>query len=55
MNAEKQYETALERVYELMQMDVQGNSSESEEIEGLSLLIEQYENEHYPIAPFQID
>jgi HTH-type transcriptional regulator/antitoxin HigA len=48
---EQQYEDSLERVYALMQGDVSPGSSESDELEVLSILIKEYENAHYPIAP----
>jgi HTH-type transcriptional regulator/antitoxin HigA len=44
-----QYETALERVYALMQKNLKPNSKESDELEILSILIKEYENEHYPV------
>jgi HTH-type transcriptional regulator/antitoxin HigA len=48
---EQQYEASLERVYALMQEDLAPGSSESDELEVLSILVKTYENEHYPIAP----
>ena len=47
----KQYEEYLERAYTLMQKDIKPNSSESDELEVLSILIQQYEKENYPIEP----
>lgn len=44
-----QYETALERVYALMQKNLKPNSKESDELEILSILIKEYENEHYQV------
>ncbi len=41
----------LSRVYELMQKDIEPNSLESDELEVLSILIEKYEKEHFPIEP----
>jgi HTH-type transcriptional regulator / antitoxin HigA len=49
IKTEAQYETALERVYDLMQLDLKEGSKEFEEAELLSILIEQYEEIHYPI------
>lgn len=46
---EKQYEDVLTRVYMLMQKDIQPDSEESDELEVLSILVKEYENEHYPI------
>jgi HTH-type transcriptional regulator/antitoxin HigA len=56
IKTEEQYEIALARVYELMQKDLKENSVESDELEVLSILIKEYENEHYPIpAPNPLD
>lgn len=44
-----QYESALERVYALMQKNLKPDSKESDELEILSILIKEYENEHYPV------
>lgn len=49
IKTEEQYETALERVYNLMQLDLKEGSLELREAELLSILIEQYEEIHYPI------
>jgi HTH-type transcriptional regulator/antitoxin HigA len=46
-----QHETYLSRAYELMQLDLKPNSCESDELELLSILIEAYEKENYPIEP----
>lgn len=46
---EKQYEDVLTRVYMLMQKDIQPDSEDSDELEVLSILVKEYENEHYPI------
>jgi HTH-type transcriptional regulator/antitoxin HigA len=45
----RQYEDALARAYELMQKNIKPNSKESDELEVLSILIKEYENEHYPV------
>ncbi len=47
---EHEYEGALERIYNLMQMDLADDSPESDELEVLALFVEDYENKHYPIA-----
>jgi HTH-type transcriptional regulator/antitoxin HigA len=47
----KEHEDYLARAYELMQMDLEPNSKESDELEVISILIEAYEKEHYPIDP----
>src|SRR5580704_13947715 len=44
-----QYNQALARVYELMQTEVKENSAESDELEVLSILVKEYENEHFPM------
>lgn len=46
-----QYDKYLERAYQLMQEDLQPNSKSSDELELLSILIEKYESDHYPIDP----
>ena len=45
----KEHESYLARAYELMQLDLELNSNESDELEVLSIIIEAYEKEHYPI------
>jgi HTH-type transcriptional regulator/antitoxin HigA len=45
----KQYEEALARTFSLMQKDLLADSKESDELEVLSILIKEYENEHYPV------
>jgi HTH-type transcriptional regulator / antitoxin HigA len=45
------YEDALERIYNLMQLDLVKDSPEGDELEVLSLLVHAYEEEHYPILP----
>ena len=53
---EHDYERALARVYSLMQSELIPDSDESDELEVLSLLVEHYENEHYPVSiPNPID
>lgn len=46
-----QLEEYLARAYDLMQQDLKPNSKESDELEVLSMLIEEYEYKHYPIDP----
>ena len=46
-----QHENYLARAYELMQLDLEPNSPESDELELISILIEAYEKENYPIEP----
>lgn len=51
IKTEEEYETALERLYDLMQLDLKEGSLSLNEAELLGVLIEQYEKIHYPIAP----
>jgi len=51
IRSKQQLQTYLERAYLLMQMDLKPRSKESDELEVLSMLIEQYEKEKYPIEP----
>ncbi len=47
----KQHKEYLTRAYELMQKDIKPNTNESDELEVISILIEQYEKDKHPIAP----
>jgi len=47
----KEHEEYLAKAYELMQMELEPNSKESDELEVISILIEAYEKEHFPIEP----
>jgi HTH-type transcriptional regulator/antitoxin HigA len=49
IKTEDQCDAALARVYELMQTEIKENSAESDELEVLSILVKEYENEHYPM------
>ena len=51
IRTEKQYESGLERAYKLMQKNLRAGSAESDELEILSMLIERYEAERYPMTP----
>lgn len=44
-----QYEDALARAYELMQKALEPGSDDSDELEVISILIKEYENEYFPI------
>src|ERR1700753_1477569 len=44
-----QYEEALARVYELMQKNLKPESKDSDELEVLSILVKDYELDHYPV------
>jgi len=45
----RQYEDALVRVYDLMQKNIKAESKDSDELEILSILIKEYELQHYPV------
>ncbi|HZK76574.1 MAG TPA: transcriptional regulator [Candidatus Kapabacteria bacterium] len=51
IRTERQHESALAKAYGLMQKPLRAGSKESDELEVLSMLIERYEEVHYPIAP----
>lgn len=44
-----QYDDALSRIYDLMQKDLKPESKESDELEVLSILVKEYELDHYPV------
>lgn len=46
-----EHEQYLERAYELMQQDLVEGSDEFHELELLGILIEAYEEKHYPVEP----
>src|ERR1700722_659762 len=48
---ESDSDKALGRAYRIIQLELKPRSKESDELEVLSMLIEHYEAEHYPIAP----
>ena len=48
---ESDYDNALARAYRLMQSELKPRSKESDELEVLTMIIERYEAEQYPIAP----
>lgn len=47
----KQHKEYLSKAYKLMQLNLKPNSNKSDELELLSILIEQYEKENFPIEP----
>ena len=52
LKTEQEYNEACKRTYSLMnssETPIEPNSPEGEEIELLSLLVEKYEQEHYPV------
>jgi HTH-type transcriptional regulator/antitoxin HigA len=50
LKSEADYEAALARVESLIGLDPAEGTTEAEELELLSLLVEKYEDEHYPVA-----
>jgi HTH-type transcriptional regulator / antitoxin HigA len=44
-----QYETALKRIYVLMQKDLKENSKLADELEVLTLIVKDYEMQHFPV------
>lgn len=44
------HESALNRLMSLMDLDPQQGSAEFDEMDVLALLIEKYEDEHFPIS-----
>ena len=51
IKTEQEYELALEGAYTLMQKDITLNSKDADELDLITLLIEHYEEAHYPILP----
>lgn len=51
IKTKKEYETALQHIYGLMQKDLKEGSKFSDELEVLSILVEAYEKKHFPIPP----
>jgi HTH-type transcriptional regulator/antitoxin HigA len=49
IKTEEQYEQALTRVYDLMQMEINPDTLESDELEILSMLVKEYETDNYPM------
>lgn len=49
IKSNKQYEAALARTYTLLQKNIRPDSKQSDELEILSILIKEYESEHYPV------
>lgn len=50
IKTEEDYKNTLERIYVLMQLDLEDNSPELNELETISALVENYENKHYPYS-----
>ena len=49
IKSKEEHSIYLSRAYELMQFDLSPNSKESDEFEVISILIEAYEKENFPI------
>ena len=47
----KQHESALQRIYDLMQKGVKAGSNDGDELEVLSILVEKYADENIKIDP----
>lgn len=59
IKTEKEYNQAVSRIYELIHSDpiaIEAGTDKGDELELLSILVEQYENEHFPVeAPDPIE
>ena len=51
VKTKKDYKAALQRCYLLMQKDILPKSVDADELEVLSILVENYERTHYPVPP----
>lgn len=49
IKTEEQYREYLKRIYALMQKELKEKSKESDELETLSILVKDYENEVFPM------
>ncbi len=49
IRTKKEYKAAIERIYKLMQKDLSVNSDEYNELDVLSILVENYEEKNFPI------
>lgn len=50
IRTKKSYKNALNRIYELMQKDLKTGSEEYDELELLSILVDDYEKKNFPIG-----
>lgn len=56
IKSETEYDEAIQRIHQLMQLDLAEDSPESDELDALALFVEDYERKHYPIeAPTPIE
>lgn len=51
IKTEEEYQAALKRIAELMDVELADGTSEADELELLALLVDRYEEEHFPIGP----
>jgi HTH-type transcriptional regulator/antitoxin HigA len=51
VKTKKDYEAALQRCYSLMQKNIKANTQQADELGILSILVENYEQKHYPVPP----
>ena len=49
IRTKKEYKKALDRIYDLMQKGLTAGSEEYDELEVLSILVDDYENKNFPI------
>jgi HTH-type transcriptional regulator/antitoxin HigA len=49
IRTKKDYSSGLKRIYELMQKDLKLSSEEYDELDLLSMLVEKYEEKHFPV------
>ena len=49
IKTEADYEQALARIYELMQLELEPGTALGDELEVMALLVKDYENQHYPM------
>ena len=49
VKTKKDYESALQRCYNLMQTNIKANKKNADELEILSILVKAYEEKHYPV------
>ncbi len=49
IKTKSQYDKTVKRIYELMQKELRQNSAEFNELEVLSILVEKYEEDNFPV------
>jgi HTH-type transcriptional regulator / antitoxin HigA len=50
IRSKKEFKAAVDRIYGLMQSELKVNSDEYNELDLLSILVENYESKHFPIG-----